>query len=288
MAISDFLDHIAKEKRFSVHTQLAYKNDLESFRQFISEEFAVDLQEVSSKMVRNWFAALLEQELEPRTIRRKASALRSYYKYCIKNGELKGSPLEGLVMPKMAKRLPKFVEEKNLMAYLLEVFEAPEQEEVVQRFVVEILYSTGMRLSELIELKTKDVDLVNLQLKVTGKRNKERVIPFSLAFSETLKNYLSYRNIASEYLVCTLGGKKAYPKYIYRLVNSCLEKISTVKQKSPHVLRHTFATHMLNNGAELNAIKEVLGHANLSATEVYTHNSLEKIKLVYKQAHPRA
>ena len=288
MTISEFMNYIAKEKRFSIHTQIAYKGDLEAFSAFVSQEFDVEIIDVNSKMVRNWFSAMLELDLEPRTVRRKASALRSFYKYCIKIGELKSSPLESLVMPKMAKRLPKFVEEKNLLGYLNDVFQEAAPEELQERFVVELFYNTGIRLSELIELKVSDVDLNNLQLKVLGKRNKERLIPFSLLFSETIKNYLSYRNISSDYLVCTPKGGKVYPKYVYRLVNKCLDRISTVKQKSPHVLRHSFATHMLNNGAELNAIKEVLGHANLSATEVYTHNSLEKIKSVYKQAHPRA
>ena len=278
MVIQNFLDYISKEKRFSNHTKIAYQNDLTSFDAFCKEEFDEEIEAATSKMIRLWFSSL----------RRKSSALKSFYKFLMKAGKIDSSPVEGTPLPKISNRLPKFVEEKSMSELLNELEFEDSFASQSEKLIIDLLYQTGMRLSELINLKVADIDFHLQQLKVIGKRNKERVIPFSKQLSETIKNFLAYRKIQSEYLVTTEKGQQAYPKYIYRKVNLCLKRVSTISQKSPHVLRHTFATHLLNNGAELNAIKEVLGHANLSATEVYTHNSLEKIKSVYKQAHPRA
>jgi integrase/recombinase XerC len=288
MLIDDFLAYISKEKRYSNHTFISYRRDLLDFQSFCKKEYDFSLQEVKSKMVRTWFSTLMEKKLSPRTIRRKSSSLKSFYKFLIKSTLIKQSPMEGVPLPKASKKLPRFVEEKNMNLLLSELSFSDDYKGVMERLVMELFYHTGMRLSELVGLKISDINFSENQLKVLGKRNKERIIPFSLALSETIRQFMTYRIPKGDYLFLLESGNKVYPKLIYRVVNKHLNKITTIKQKSPHILRHTFATHMLNNGAELNAIKELLGHVNLSATEVYTHNSLEKIKSVYKQAHPRA
>lgn len=287
MLIQDFIHYILKEKRYSPHTVVGYEKDLMDFHFFCKSEFSCELIDVKSKIVRSWFSSLMESGMEPRSIRRKSSSLKSFYKYLLKNGHLSISPLEGVPLPKLHKKLPGFVEESGMILFEDIVFEDNFTGKM-ERLVIELFYHTGIRLSELINIKISDIEFSNATLKVLGKRNKERLIPFSLDLSETIEMYLPYRNTSTEYLFVTEKGMKTYPKLIYRIVQKYLQKITTLTKKSPHVLRHTFATHMLNNGAELNAIKEILGHASLSATEVYTHNSLEKIKLVYKQAHPRA
>lgn len=287
MLIQDFIQYILKEKRYSPHTVVGYKKDLKDFEVFCKSEFSCELINVKSKIVRSWFSSLMESGMESRSVRRKSSSLKSFYKYLLKNDLLSVSPLDGVPLPKLQKKLPGFVDEGGMGVFSDLIFEDSYSGKMEQ-LVIELFYHTGIRLSELINLKISDVDFSNSTLKVLGKRNKERLIPFSFGLSETIKLYLPYRNTSTEYLFVTKNGMKTYPKLIYRIVQKYLTKITTLTKKSPHVLRHTFATHMLNNGAELNAIKEILGHASLSATEVYTHNSLEKIKLVYKQAHPRA
>jgi integrase/recombinase XerC len=288
MVISDFLNYILKEKRYSNHTYISYQRDLKDFQEFCINEYGFELVEVKSKMVRTWFASLMEKSLTPRTIRRKSSSLKSYYKFLLKNNIIDQSPMEGVPLPKVSKRLPKFVEEKSMDKLLSEMSFEANYTGAMERLVLELFYHTGIRLSELIGLKISDINFSEHQLKVLGKRNKERIIPFSFTLTETIRQFMTYRKSKDDLLFVLENGKSVYPKLVYRMVNKHLNKITTIKQKSPHVLRHTFATHMLNNGAELNAIKELLGHVNLSATEVYTHNSLEKIKSVYKQAHPRA
>jgi len=288
MLIQDFLGYISKEKRYSDHTLIGYRRDLLDFEFFCQNEFGFELLEAKPKIIRSWFATLMEKELTPRTIRRKSSSLKSFYKFLLKNRDIKQSPMEGVPLPKVSKQLPKFVEEKNMDTLLSELSFSDNYDGVMEKLVIEMFYHTGMRLSELIGLKISNINFSENQLKVLGKRNKERIIPFSFALTETIRQFLTYRKSKSDILFVLENGKAAYNKLIYRVVNKHLNKVTTIKQKSPHVLRHTFATHMLNNGAELNAIKELLGHVNLSATEVYTHNSLEKIKSIYKQAHPRA
>jgi integrase/recombinase XerC len=288
MVIDDFLGYISKEKRYSKHTFISYQRDLLDFQKFCKDEYDFALREVKSKMVRTWFSTLMEKELAPRTIRRKSSSLKSFYKYLLKAGLISQSPMDGVPLPKVSKKLPKFVEEKNMNMLFSELSFDESYKGVMEKLVMELFYHTGIRLSELIGLKISDINFAKNQLKVLGKRNKERIIPFSFELSETIRQFITYRKSKGSLLFILENEKEAYPKLIYRIVNKHLNRITTIEQKSPHVLRHTFATHMLNNGAELNAIKELLGHVNLSATEVYTHNSLEKIKSVYKQAHPRA
>jgi integrase/recombinase XerC len=234
--------------------------------------------------------------MSPRSINRKKTALKSYYKFLIKEGIITENPMNKVISPKTSKRLPVFVE-KEKMEKLLDSNElnfGDDYTGIRNLMIIEILYATGMRVSELVNLKVTDVDLYNSTIKVLGKRNKERIIPFAKKLRVTIDKYNKIKeetffgeDTADQFFL-TSGGKKIYQKLAYRVVNYYLSIITTLDKKSPHVLRHTFATHMLNNGADLNAIKELLGHANLSATQVYTHNTIEKLKNIYKQAHPRA
>ncbi len=288
MDVSSFLNYLVKEKRYSQHTCVAYRGDLDAFEKFVHDEFAESLIGVQSKMVRTWFSSLMSLDMDARTVRRKSSTLNSYYKFLLKRGIINDSPMDGVPLPKQSKNLPKFVDEQRMVDLMQGIVFSEDFKGKRDKLILEVFYHTGVRLSELVNLKIADVDLNKNQLKVLGKRNKERVIPFSGKLSETIKQFLPYRNSESSFLFVTAQGVQVYNKLVYRIVNKYLGKVTTLSQRSPHVLRHTFATHMLDNGAELNAIKELLGHVNLAATEVYTHNSMEKIKLVYKQAHPRA
>jgi len=289
MYIDDFVRYLSLEKRFSLHTVQAYKNDLLEFESFISQNFQVALIDVSHNFIRSWVVALMENAISPRSVRRKISTLSGFYKYLIIRNVISSSPVDKVPLPKVPKKLPVFVEE-NTMNFLFDSsFFTSDEIGVRDKAVILLIYHTGMRLSELISIKLSGLDFVKNTVKVLGKRNKERILPFSFEINETLKLYLSYREVlGGDYLFVTPKGEKMYPKLVYRIVHNYLSKVSSLNKTSPHVLRHTFATHLLNNGADLNSIKELLGHANLSATQIYTHNSLEKIKSIYKQAHPRA
>ncbi len=289
MYIDDFVRYLSLEKRFSLHTVQAYKNDLLEFESFISQNFQVALIDVNHNFIRSWVVALMENAISPRSVRRKISTLSGFYKYLIIRNVISSSPVDKVPLPKVPKKLPVFVEE-NTMNFLFDSsFFTSDEIGVRDKAVILLIYHTGMRLSELISIKLSGLDFVKNTVKVLGKRNKERILPFSFEINETLKLYLSYREVlGGDYLFVTPKGEKMYPKLVYRIVHNYLSKVSSLNKTSPHVLRHTFATHLLNNGADLNSIKELLGHANLSATQIYTHNSLEKIKSIYKQAHPRA
>jgi len=245
-------------------------------------------------MIRSWIVSLVSNSISSRTINRKISTLKSYYKFLLKENIVKTNPMVKIISPKTNKNIPEFVAKEKMDILFDDIEFGNDFEGTRNRLIIELFYFTGMRLTELIELKDKDIDENNQRLKVLGKRNKERIIPFSNVLLDSIKNYRLAKDKILEgkesnnYLFITSKGKKIYEKLVYRVVNSYLGKVSTLKKKSPHVLRHTFATHMLNNGADLNAIKEILGHANLSATQVYTHNTVEKLKSIYKQAHPRA
>ena len=284
-----FITYLSSEKRFSEHTIESYATDLKQFTSFLSAEFQIidEINEISFQIIRTWIASLLEKGINPRSVNRKISTLKTYFKFLIREGELIENPMTKVVAPKSKKRLPVFIEEDQIASLLNEVeFEIGF---VGQRnkLIIELFYVTGIRLSELINIKIRDVDLNNQSIKVLGKRNKERIIPLSSNVVNDLNNFIE-NNQQNKYLFTNLDGNKLYTKLVYRLVNKYIGEISSVNKKSPHILRHTFATHMLNNGADINAIKELLGHANLSATQVYTHNTIEKLKTVYKQAHPRA
>ena len=289
MLQNKFITYLSSEKRFSEHTIKSYTTDLKQFTSFLSSEFQIidEINEISFQIIRTWIASLLEKGINPRSVNRKISTLKTYFKFLIREGELIENPMMKVVAPKSKKRLPIFIEEDQIASLLNEV--QFEEGFVGQRnkLIIELFYVTGIRLSELINIKISDVDFNNQSIKVLGKRNKERIIPLSSTTINSLNNFIK-NNQKNHFLFTNLGGMKLYTKLVYRLVNKYIAEISSVNKKSPHILRHTFATHMLNNGADINAIKELLGHANLSATQVYTHNTIEKLKTVYKQAHPRA
>ena len=295
MAIDKFKRYLEFEKRYSTHTLKAYQKDIEQFFSFLKETYAIESAKlINQVIIRSWLISLKEESISTRTINRKISCLKTFFRFLIKEGEIIDNPMLKILSPKTSKKLPIFIEEEKMEMLFDEVDFGEGFEATRDRLILDILYSTGIRLSELINLKLEDIDFQKYQIKVLGKRNKERIIPFSKGINNLILNYITLKNnyfsnrITDDYLFLSNKGKKAYPKLIYRVVNNYLSKITTLKKLSPHVLRHTFATHMLNNGAELNAIKELLGHANLSATQIYTHNSIDKLKKVYKQAHPRA
>lgn len=289
MDIDGFIEYISKQKRYSYHTVTGYKSDLLDFSDYCHKYFEMSIHKVSHREVRSWFSQLMDYGFKPRTIHRKSSSLKSFFKYLIIQGVVLQSPMDLVPLPKLGKELPKFVEEKSL-DLLLNDIEFPESFEGKRdKLIIDLFYQTGIRKAELIGLTIDDVSFHLNQIKVLGKRNKERIIPVSCSLIETIKEYLTYRKPSLESnLLITSKSKALYPKLVYNIVNENLSKVTTLSKKSPHVLRHSFATHMLNNGAELNSIKELLGHVNLAATQIYTHNSLEKIKSIYKQAHPRA
>jgi integrase/recombinase XerC len=288
-----FLQYIQAEKRYSPHTVRSYRNDLDKFFLWLgSQDISFNTREVTSVEIRGWIVSLVEEGYSPVSVHRKASTLRAYFRYLLRQGDIKASPMDKVVLPKRAKTLPVFVEEDSLGKLLDEFSFRDDFSGKRDRAVVEMLYLTGMRRAELIGLRDEDVDLTEGTVKVRGKRNKERIIPLVGSFISSLGNYLEAREkegISSpERFFVTDSGNKMYDKSVYNIVNRYLSMVTTVEKKSPHVLRHTFATHMLNHGADLNSIKELLGHASLSATQVYTHNTFEQLKKVYKQAHPRA
>jgi len=289
MHIDDFLKFVSKEKRYSHHTIKGYKNDLLEFSDYAHKYFGSSIETVNHRVVRSWFAQMMDEGFKPRSIHRKSSSLKSFFKFLLTRGIILKSPMDLVPLPKLDKKLPKFVEEKSLNVLLEELEFSEDFEGKRDKLIIDLFYQTGIRQAELIGLEVLDVDHQLKQIKVLGKRNKERIIPISSKLLETIEEYKAYRISSSEpNLLLTSTGKKLYPKLVYNIVRNNLSKVTTLSQRSPHVLRHSFATHMLNAGAELNSIKELLGHVNLSATQIYTHNSMEKIKSIYKQAHPRA
>jgi integrase/recombinase XerC len=296
-----FLDYLGFEKRFSPHTLTAYRTDLVQFRDFLATSYE-DLppQEANYPIIRTWIASLMENGIAARSVNRKITTLRTYYYFLLKNEMISVNPMLKIQGPKSAKRLPVFVEEEQMGNLLdkaeFEKYEANAYDAMLVRLIVEMLYETGMRLSELINLKQSDFEPVAGTVKVLGKRNKERIIPLTVELIELGKNFIaekSKENVPATvdkigFLLQKKDGKKLNEKFVYTRVKFYLSLVTTINKKSPHVLRHSFATHMLNNGADLNAIKELLGHANLSATQVYTHNTVEKLKAIYHKAHPRA
>lgn len=288
----DFLSFLRFEKRYSSHTVSSYENDLNQYLSFCQQAGSPDA-EPDPALIRLWIVSMMEAGLTPRTVNRKLSSLKTYSKFLVSRGILAANPMKKILKPKMSKRIPSFVDEEKLNDSLDHFEFGEDYAGKRNRLVIEILYQTGIRRSELIGLTIQSVNASENHIRVTGKRNKERLIPISSTLNKEIEDYMKLRNsvfpgITNESLLLTAGGKTIYPKLIYRIVNSFLQMVTTIDKKSPHVLRHTFATHLLNRGADLNAIKELLGHANLSATQVYTHNTFEKLKDIYKQAHPRA
>ena len=292
MLLNEFLKYLKLEKRYSSHTVKAYQIDLTQFQDYLEETYESVLQKAKHPMVRSWLAQMLDFGFSPRSVNRKITTLKSFYKFLLKEEEIKEDPTIKIVSPKMSKKIPSFVEEAQMRKLLDELDFVDGYAGVRDKLIIELFYSTGIRQAELINLKIKDIDISSRTIKVLGKRNKERLIPLTNVLCQKIDAYLKLRAELPikdySYLLLTTKGKRLYPSLVYRQVNHYLSQVTSLDKKSPHVLRHTFATHMLNNGADLNAIKELLGHANLSATQVYTHNTIDKLKKVYNQAHPRA
>jgi integrase/recombinase XerC len=294
VSIRSFLDYLQFQKRYSRHTIISYQNDLSSFNDFTETTFGeVEIKQITPSMIRSWLASLKEGGMESKSINRKISALKSFFKFQIREGNLQASPMVTIVSPKNKKRLPQFVDEKDVNVLFTHVEFPDDWEGKTDRLVLQLLYNTGMRQAELGALKERQVDKSNRVIKVLGKGNKERVIPVSIELMNSLLSYINekrsmFSEFDDEHVLVNAKGKKLYPKYVYNRVRQYLSLVTTIDKKSPHVMRHTFATHLLNNGAELNAVKELLGHSSLAATQVYTHNTIEKLKDVYKKAHPKA
>jgi integrase/recombinase XerC len=289
----DFRNYLQYEKRFSSHTITAYLTDLEQCNNFTEQHFGKSINNAGFSDIRAWLANLMALKISSKTVNRKISSLKTYYRFLESKGQLLSNPMEKVTSPKTSKRLAVFVSDTSMENLLQEITFADDFGGVRDRLIMEMFYCTGMRLSELMDLKIPDFDIKSRQIRVKGKGNKERIIPVVDALLYSYEKYCSIRaatfgQIDNDFIFLTNKGKKVYRKFVYRLVNFYLSTNTTVSKRSPHILRHSFATHMLNNGADINAIKELLGHSSLSATEVYTHNTVEKIKSVYKQAHPKA
>jgi len=293
MGFDTFIDHITYEKRYSSHTIAAYTRDLGQFYAYLHEQYGLaDVTEAGHQHIRSWMVSLIDHGLSARSVLRKLSTLKSFYKYMLRNGMVERNPTLLVISPKTPSRNPGFVDEQKMVNLFEEVDFGEDFAGIRDRLILEIFYGTGIRLSELIGLRTSDVSLQGRTIKVLGKRNKERIIPFTNKVGEQLTAYLEMKKKTgldnNDFLFVTDKGEKLYPRLVYRIVNGYLSRVTTLSKRSPHILRHTFATHMLNNGADLNAVKEFLGHANLAATQVYTHNTVDKLKKIYRQAHPRA
>lgn len=292
--IQPFLSYLTFQKRYSQHTIIAYQNDLSGFFDYIELQFGnTDLPDINASFIRSWLAGLKESGMESKSLNRKISTLKSFFKYQLKQGTLLTSPMATIISPKVKKRLPQFVAEKDINT-LFNYVEFPDTwDGKTNRLLLHLFYNTGMRQAELVNLKESHIDKGNSNIKVLGKGNKERILPVSKELMELIQVYMDAKRIKfdqfdRELLLVNLKGKRLYPKYVYNVVRQYLSAVTTIDKKSPHVLRHTFATHLMNNGADLNAVKELLGHSSLAATQIYTHNTIEKLKDIYKRAHPKA
>jgi integrase/recombinase XerC len=291
--IQPFLDYLKFEKRYSRHTVISYETDLISFFDYIVTQYGeTPLSQLSHIYIRSWLASLKDEGLTAKSINRKISSLKSFFKYQLKAGVIKQTPMAKIVSPKNEKRLPSFVADKDIRT-LFEHVEFPDTwQGRTERLLLLLFYNTGMRLSEVIGLKDSQVNSSNHTLKILGKGNKERIVPISPEILNEIKTYQKERNDLiperSDLLLITEKGKPLSPRGVYSSVKKYLSLVTTIEKRSPHVLRHTFATHLTNNGADLNAVKELLGHSSLAATQVYTHNTIEKLKNIYKRAHPKA
>ena len=289
-----FLDSLKFEKRYSPHTIRSYQDDLTQFSQFLEKEFdSPELPEISAPVVRSWLAHLKEGGLTAKSINRKISSLKSFFKHTMRMGVLGATPMMNIVSPKTSKRLPTYIEQRDMDVLLHEVAFADDLQGRTEKLIIQLFYSTGMRLSEMVNLQERQVDPHYKTVRVLGKGNKERIIPVG---EELLRQIETYRQLKKQelepaghpYLLVDKKGKQLYHKAVYLIVKKYLQQVSTLHKKSPHVLRHTFATHLTNNGADLNAVKELLGHSSLAATQVYTHNSIEKLKQIHQKAHPKS
>jgi len=289
--VKEFLQYLQYEKNYSSHTVLSYKNDLYQFVSFINQP-KINFANISSNLIREGIIQLMDEGNSARTINRKLSALKSFYRYLNQKQQISKNPLKNIISPKTKKPLPLFFKEKEVEIAISNILIKETFETVRDALIIEMFYETGIRASELLNIKDTDIDIDKKMLKVLGKRKKERIIPFGNSLKEKILTYQKIRNetvtIHTPYLYIRKNGEALYPKLVYNVVNKYLSQTSSLSKKSPHVLRHTFASTLLNNGADINAVKELLGHSNLSATEIYTHTSFKQLKDIYKHAHPRA
>jgi integrase/recombinase XerC len=283
--VNFFLDHLSIERRLSSHTITSYSTDLEQFTAFVNP---IELQQVQAMDVRKWLISLSDDSIQNRSINRKLATLRTFYKYLLRTGKITENPMASIRMVKTTKKIPHFVRESEMENLVENRIIATNFSEARDELILFLLYGTGIRLAELISLQNSQVNLAAKTIRVIGKRNKERVIPIPGLLIDLISTYRSFCTIEHPHLLLTDKGEPLYPMFVQRLVKKNLGEYSQLEKLSPHVLRHTYATHLLNRGADLNAIKELLGHANLAATQVYTHNSMEKMKAIYLQAHPKA
>lgn len=292
--VQSFLDYLRFEKRYSQHTIISYETDLKQFFDFLFVQYPdAEIYKISAFFIKSWLAELKSDEhnLTAKSINRKISTLKSFFHYLMKQGVIKQTPMTTIISPKISKRLPAFIEEKHTDMLFQHVDFGEGWKGKTDRLILSLFYHTGMRLNELITLKEKHADIYNSQLKVLGKGNKERIIPVSAELMKEIQDYIAdkpTRQKDTDNLFTNEKGKALYPKYVYNTVKHYLSTVTTQNKKSPHILRHTFATHLMNNGAELNAVKELLGHSSLAATQVYTHNTIERLKDIHKKAHPKA
>ena len=292
--LQSFIDYIKFEKRFSQHTVIAYSNDMEQFFSFLEDIYqSPSLTQISPGFIRSWLADLMKTEkMNAKSVNRKISTLKAFFKYQLKTGNLDATPMSIIISPKISKRLPVYVEQNETETLFKHVEFNEGFQGATQKLILSLLYTTGMRLGELVHLKQSQVDLKQNVLKVLGKGNKERIIPIGKEIASAIESYLELKSGLPDadtvFLLVTVKGKKLYPRYVYLVVKKYLTLVTTIQKKSPHVLRHTFATHLTNEGADINAVKELLGHSSLAATQIYTHNTIERLKDVYKKAHPKA
>jgi len=287
-----FLNYVRFEKRYSQHTVIAYENDLNSFFEFLVKEYnGLSVENITASIVRSWLAELKEKEgLSSRSINRKISTLKSFFKFLMREGIVETTPMSIIAAPKINKRLPAYVEEKDMQTLFEYVEFSDNWKGVTEKMILQLFYVTGMRISELINLKTDQFDVEYSNIKVLGKGNKERIIPLNPVTKNALLRYIASRPepAIDKNIFINEKGKALYARQVYTMVKKNLALVTTAEKKSPHILRHSFATHLTNNGADLNAVKELLGHSSLAATQVYTHNSIAKLKEVFKKAHPKA
>ena len=283
--VNFFCDHLAIERRLSPHTITSYSTDLEQFIVFIAP---AELLQVKPLTIRKWLISLSDDSIQNRSINRKLATLRTFYKYLLRTGKIEENPMTSIRMVKTTKKIPQFVRESEMENLVENRKIASNFSEARDELILFLLYGTGIRLAELISLQNNQVNLAAKTIRVIGKRNKERVIPIPGILIDLIVTYRNFCTVEHAHLLLTDKWEPLYPMFVQRLVKKNLGEYSQLEKLSPHVLRHTYATHLLNKGADLNAIKELLGHANLAATQVYTHNSMEKMKAIYLQAHPKA
>ncbi len=293
MTTEKFLEYLQYERNYSSHTVLSYRKDLEQFSTFITRQCGeYSIQSIDSDLIRLWIVSLMEQKNATSTVKRKLSAIKSYFKFLIRQGVIKKNPLTGISGPRISKKIPIFVKEAEMNTLLDDTDFGNGFEAIRNKTIIQLFYTTGIRRAEILELKDPDIDFSTSTIKVTGKRNKQRLIPFGEETRDLLLQYLEERDVrigvGDGYIFVKEDGEKLYPMLLYRIVKEKLSETTTLSKKSPHVLRHTFATTLLNHGTELNAVKELLGHSSLAATEVYTHTTFEELKKAYNTAHPRA